>query len=67
MSMELPFPAQSFDAAIALESIPHMPDRGQVLAQIYRVLRPGGRLVLTDFFERAPIPTAKQPSLDHSP
>jgi O-methyltransferase StaMB len=63
-AMELPFPAQSFDAAIALESIMHMPDRGQVLRQISRTLRPGGRLVLTDFFERAPIPAAKQPVVD---
>jgi O-methyltransferase StaMB len=30
-AMEPPFPAQSFDAAIALESIVHMPDCGQVL------------------------------------
>lgn len=63
-AMELPFPAQSFDAAIALESIIHMPDRGQVLTQISRALRPGGRLVLTDFFERAPIPADKQPKVD---
>jgi ubiquinone/menaquinone biosynthesis C-methylase UbiE len=63
-AMEMPFPAQSFDAAIALESILHMPDRGQVLSQICRSLRPGGRLVLTDFFERAPMPAAKQPVVD---
>jgi len=63
-AMEMPFPAESFDAAIALESIPHMPDRGQVLTQICQSLRPGGRLVLTDSFERAPIPAAKQPVVD---
>ena len=63
-AMELPFPAQSFDAAIALESFFHMPDRGQVLVQICRSLRPGGRLVLTDSFERAPIPIAKQPTVN---
>jgi ubiquinone/menaquinone biosynthesis C-methylase UbiE len=62
--MELPFPARYFDAAIAIESFFHMPDRGQVLAQICRVLRPGGRLVLTDSFERAPIPVAKQPTVN---
>jgi O-methyltransferase StaMB len=59
-AMELPFPTQSFDAAIAIESFFHMPDRGQVLAQICRSLRPGGRLVLTDSFERASIPVTKQ-------
>jgi O-methyltransferase StaMB len=63
-AMEMPFPAQSFDVAIALESISHMPDRGQVLTQICRSLRPGGRLALTDMFERAPIPAAKQPKVD---
>jgi O-methyltransferase StaMB len=63
-AIEIPFPAQSFDAAIALESIIHMPDRGQVFTQICRTLRPGGRLVLTDFFERAPIPAVKRPAVD---
>ncbi|QHC23836.1 SAM-dependent methyltransferase [Streptomyces sp. GS7] len=63
-AMQLPFPDNSFDAAIAIESIFHMPDRGRVLAEIRRVLRPGGRLVLTDFFERGPIPAEKQPAVD---
>jgi O-methyltransferase StaMB len=63
-AMKLPFPARHFDAAIAIESFFHMPDRGQVLAQICRSLRPGGRLVLTDSFERAPIPAAKQPTVN---
>ncbi|MGQ0843576.1 MAG: SAM-dependent methyltransferase [Sporichthyaceae bacterium] len=51
----LDFAPNSFDAVFALESMIHMPDRGQVLAQIARVLRPGGRLVLTDFFQRSPM------------
>jgi cyclopropane fatty-acyl-phospholipid synthase-like methyltransferase len=63
-AMEMSFPAQSFDAVIAIESIIHMPDRGRVLAQVSRLLRPGGRLVLTDMFERAPIPPGKQPVID---
>jgi ubiquinone/menaquinone biosynthesis C-methylase UbiE len=63
-AMELPFPDNSFDAAIAIESIFHMPDRERVFSEIRRVLRPGGRLVLTDFFERAPIPADKQPAVD---
>src|SRR5258708_5853774 len=39
-------PAASFDAAIAVESSEHM-DKGAFFAQAQRVLRPGGRLVVT--------------------
>lgn len=60
----LPFEDGSFDAVWALESIIHMPDRLQVLREISRVLRPGGRIVLTDFFERAPIPARKQAAVE---
>lgn len=60
----LPFEAASFDSAWALESIIHMPDRATVLREMARVLRPGGRLVLTDFFERAPIPDHKRRAVE---
>ncbi|ONI76198.1 SAM-dependent methyltransferase [Actinosynnema sp. ALI-1.44] len=60
---KLPFEAQSFDAVLAFESIIHMPDRGDVLRQVREVLRPGGRVVLTDFYERAPIPREKLPAV----
>lgn len=36
-------PAASFDAAIAVESSEHMPDKAQFFAEAYRLLRPGGR------------------------
>ncbi|WP_075731647.1 class I SAM-dependent methyltransferase [Streptomyces acidiscabies] len=51
-AMQLPYDDDSFDAAFALESMPHMPDRPHVLREVRRVLRPGGRVVLTDFFRR---------------
>jgi ubiquinone/menaquinone biosynthesis C-methylase UbiE len=53
-AMDLPFPPDSFDAVLALESIVHIPDRTHVLRQVARVLRPGGRVALTDFITLAP-------------
>ena len=47
-AMELPFEDESFDAVFALGSMGHMPDRVVVLREVARVLRPGGRVVLTD-------------------
>jgi SAM-dependent methyltransferase len=43
----LPFADGSFDLAIAIEVIEHVPDKPGLLAQIFRVLRPGGRVFLT--------------------
>ncbi|MGK5640624.1 SAM-dependent methyltransferase [Streptomyces sp. URMC 126] len=48
----LRFPDASFDAVMAIDSLLHMPDRPRVLMELARVLRPGRRLVLTDFFDR---------------
>ncbi|MFI7075780.1 SAM-dependent methyltransferase [Micromonospora sp. NPDC049903] len=48
----LPFPDDSFDHAMAFESIMHVPDRVRALREIARVVRPGGRIVLTDFTVR---------------
>ena len=39
-------PADSFDAAIAIESSEHMPDKSAFFAQAHRVLRTDGRLVI---------------------
>ncbi|MFD7661819.1 SAM-dependent methyltransferase [Streptomyces sp. NPDC059788] len=63
-AMKLPFADASFDAVMALESLCHMPDRQQVLTEIARVLVPGGRLVLTDVFERHPRKEVRHPGID---
>lgn len=63
-AMKLPFKGESFDAVMALESIGHLPDRQQALTEVCRVLRPGGRIVLTDAFERAPRKEARHPAID---
>ncbi|MGQ0840043.1 SAM-dependent methyltransferase [Actinokineospora sp.] len=63
-AMDLPFAAESFDAVWALESIFHMPDRLQVLRNVATVLKPGGRLVLTDVFGDTPDTTEGRAALD---
>jgi ubiquinone/menaquinone biosynthesis C-methylase UbiE len=43
----LPFPEASFDHVLSLETLEHVPDPGQFLGDARRVLRAGGRLVLS--------------------
>lgn len=52
-------PDAAFDAAIAIESSEHMPDKPRFFAEAHRVLRPGGRLVICAWLA-AERPTAKQ-------
>lgn len=56
-ALELPFPAESFDAAIAIESFIHLP-REVAYQQLHRVLRPGGVLVVEDHYAAGPATAA---------
>ncbi len=44
----LPFPENSFDVVICCQSFHHYPNVQDFFDSVYRVLRPGGRLVLRD-------------------
>lgn len=46
-ALDLPFRDGSFDAVFALEVIEHVRDERRLLAEAVRVLRPGGRLIIS--------------------
>ena len=49
---ELPFDADVFDAVYLVTALGEIPDRPTVLREIRRVLKPGGRLIVGEFFDR---------------
>lgn len=44
---KIPFKAASFDSAMCLDVIGHLREPGEVVREIRRVLKPGGRLVIS--------------------
>ena len=47
------WPDSSFDAAVFLESVCHLSDKPAFFRAVFRVLKPGGRLVGLDWLQRA--------------
>ena len=45
---ELPYPNESFDLAISTQVYEYIPEIGVALAELHRVLRPGGRAAIID-------------------
>jgi tocopherol O-methyltransferase len=55
-AMTLPFADQSFDLVWSLESGEHLPDKRQFLQECYRVLQPGGKLLMATWCHRSTTP-----------
>ncbi|MCX4920046.1 class I SAM-dependent methyltransferase [Streptomyces sp. NBC_00687] len=50
----LPLPDESVDRAVSLDALQYVPDRTTAARQALRILKPGGRLVLTGWQPRIP-------------
>lgn len=46
-ALALPFPRASFDVVVCSEVLEHLPDDQAAIDEIARILKPGGRLILT--------------------
>ncbi|NHC33378.1 methyltransferase domain-containing protein [Scytonema millei] len=51
-AQNMPFADNSFDFVWALESGEHMPDKVQFMQECYRVLQPGGKLIMVTWCHR---------------
>ena len=52
-AQSMPFPDRSFDAVLNIESSHCYPSMGRFLAEVHRVLRPGGSFLFADLRSRA--------------
>jgi len=57
---QLPFAEGSFDLVINVESAHHYPDLDRFLAEVHRVLRPGGHFWTVDYREPETVPALEQ-------
>jgi SAM-dependent methyltransferase len=70
-ALAIPFPAGSFDLVWTQHSSMNIEDKRRLYTELYRVLRPGGRLALHEIMAGAvqpihfPVPWASEPAISH--
>ena len=57
-SRSLPFADSSVDVVVNIESARHYSDRRKFLHEVYRILKPGGRIVASDWMARDAMPAS---------
>ena len=53
---DIPFPDSSFDIVWSQDAMLHSPDRAKVVAEAYRVLKPGKNFIFTDIMQKENCP-----------
>lgn len=59
------FKDASFDVVWAIESVCHAQDKKEYLSEMFRILKPGGKIIMADFFIAKELNASEKTSIDN--